>query len=115
MAVDERNVARKMAKALALLCVGNSFMEYLHDGKRPFSKKGDYSDVIIRDANGDEVAWNKACHISDEERDKLIKDIVDGISDFLLNVETEEYSERLESAYEASQSWGSSSSKKRHC
>lgn len=32
MAVDERNVARKMAKALALLCVGNSFMEYLHDG-----------------------------------------------------------------------------------
>ena len=44
--MDKKN-ARDLAKALAVWCVRNTFLETLHAGKTAESRLGDYSDVKV--------------------------------------------------------------------
>ena len=44
--MDKKN-AEQLAKATALTCVRNGFLEDLHAGKVPISQAGDYSDVSV--------------------------------------------------------------------
>lgn len=102
MSADERLVAKRMAKALAFLCLNDHFKLPLHNGSSPVSKTGDYSDVFITDAEGHQTIWCQTCRVSYQEREKMIKDVADGIYDFLLNIETDSYARRLENAYHVS-------------
>ena len=54
---DEKRIAAKLAKTLAMLCVRNTALEGLHAGTTPVSKTGDYSDVVVIDAEGREIPW----------------------------------------------------------
>lgn len=63
---DEKQCA-ELAKTLTAMCVRNAEIENIHAGKAPLSKTGDYSDVKIIDAEGNEFAWPDVSHISDEE------------------------------------------------
>lgn len=105
MSVDERLVAKRMAKALAFLCLDEHLKQPLHNGKKPLSKTGDYTDVFITDAEGRRIIWCQACRVSALEKTRMVEDVVTGIYDFLLNVETEGYARRLEEAYKASKDW----------
>lgn len=105
MSVDERLVARRMAKALAFLCLNEHFKQPLHNGKKPLSKTGDYTDVFITDAEGHRIIWCQACRVSAVEKTMMMEDVVSGIYDFLLNMEKDAYSRRLEDAYKASKDW----------
>lgn len=105
MSADERLVAKKMAKALAFLCLNKHFKLPLHNGCSPVSKTGDYSDVFITDAEGRQMIWCQACRVSYQEREMMVKDVANGIYDFLLNIETDSYTRRLEDAYLASVHW----------
>ena len=42
---DEKRIAAKMAKTLAMMCVRNTGLETLHAGIVPVTHTGDYSDV----------------------------------------------------------------------
>ncbi|MBR1945592.1 MAG: hypothetical protein IJ846_04805 [Alphaproteobacteria bacterium] len=107
MSVEEKHVAKKMAKALAFMCLNDHFKLPLHSGHNPVSHTGDYTDVVVTDAKGRQMAWNQACRVSYHEREKMMEDVADGIYDFLLNIETETYAKRLEDAYRASVHWKS--------
>ena len=108
MPVKENLVAKKMARALAFMCLNEHFKLPLHSGHSPVSHTGDYSDVTITDAKGRQMAWSHACRVSYHEREKMVSDVADGIYDFLLNIEKEAYARRLEDAYRASVHWKSS-------
>jgi len=61
---DEKRIAAKMAKTLAMMCVRNTGLETLHAGVVPVTHTGDYSDVRVIDADGREIAWNDVSHLT---------------------------------------------------
>lgn len=113
MAVNEQLIAKKMAKALAFLCLNEHLQTPLHNGEQPVSKTGDYSDVFITDAEGRQIVWCQACRVSCKERERVFDDVAKGIYDFLLNIETDFYTRRLERAYRACVHWKKEGLKKK--
>lgn len=105
MPVEENPVARRMARALAFMCLNDHFGLPMHSGHAPVSRTGDYSDVTITDAKGRKMAWSRVCRVSGREREKMMDDVADGIYDFLMNIETEAYAKRLADAYHKSVRW----------
>jgi hypothetical protein len=43
----DKELAARLAKALAVTCVRNTFLEDLHSGISPSSRAGDHSDVTV--------------------------------------------------------------------
>jgi hypothetical protein len=74
--------AALLAKAIAALCVRNTFLEDLHCGRTPASQSGDYSDVKVVTPYG-EIPWRELSRLSDAEMKRLMKEIVDKIYTFL--------------------------------
>ncbi len=75
-------LASRLAKAIAALCVRNTYLEDLHSGVTPSSKTGDYSDVKVVTPYG-EIPWQKLSRISDAEMKRLMKEIVNKLYTFL--------------------------------
>ena len=57
----EGRIAAQLAKAMAMICVRNSRLEDLHAGQVSVSKTGDWSDVVVVDAEGNCILWRKSC------------------------------------------------------
>ncbi len=72
---DEKRIAARMAKTLAMMCVRNTGLETLHSGVVPVTHAGDYSDVRVIDADGREIAWNDCVLISQERSLNLNRNI----------------------------------------
>jgi len=81
---DEKRIAAKLAKTLAMLCVRNTILEDLHAGIPPVSKTGDYSDVTVIDAEGREIPWTEISHLGDETMRALMRQIVNRLYTFHL-------------------------------
>ncbi len=90
----DRKSAEKLAKALALACVRNGFLEELHCGKGVQSKTGDYSDVAVITPDG-EIAWNELSRINDDEMKQLMQEVVNKLYTVLLNMESREFMSAL--------------------
>ena len=80
---DEKTCA-DLAKTLTAMCVRNAEIENIHAGERFVSKTGDYTDVKVIDAEGNEFAWPDVSHISDEEMKILMKGIVNRLYTFFM-------------------------------
>ncbi|PZO86749.1 MAG: hypothetical protein DI626_05670 [Micavibrio aeruginosavorus] len=76
------NPAAQLAKMTALLCVRNTFLEDLHSGPMPISKTGDYSDVKVIDAEGNEIPWNQVSRLNNAEMKQLMKQVVNRLYTF---------------------------------
>lgn len=74
---------RDLALRMALNCVRNTVIEDYHCGVSPSSKTGDYSDVRVISPYG-EIPWNNLSRLSDEEMQRLNKEVVNKIYTFLL-------------------------------
>jgi len=81
---DEKRIAARLAKTLAMLCVRNTTLEDLHAGITPVSKTGDYSDVMVIDAEGREIPWTEVSHLDDETMRALMRQIVNRLYTFHL-------------------------------
>ena len=81
---DEKRIAAKLARILAMLCVRNTTLECLHAGVAPVSKTGGYSDVVVIDAEGREIPWTEVSHLEDETMRALMRQIVDRLYTFHL-------------------------------
>ena len=81
---DEKRIAAKLAKTMAMLCVRNTQLETLHAGPAPVTRTGDYSDVFVLDADGRRIPWTEVSHISDDEMRDLMRDIVNRLYTFHL-------------------------------
>jgi hypothetical protein len=86
----KKNLIGPLAKAIAALCVRNTFLEDLHAGTTPSSKTGDYSDVKVVTPYG-EIPWSKLSRLSDAEMKQLMKEIVNSIYSFLCRQEDREF------------------------
>jgi hypothetical protein len=73
----------KFSKIMTAACVRRGFLEKLHSGITPVTKTGDYSDVKVIDADGQEIPWNQVSRINQGEMKTLMTGIVDRIHTFL--------------------------------
>lgn len=74
----------ELAKTLTAMCVRNAEIENIHAGQSPVTKTGDYSDVKIIDADGNEYSWNEVSHITDQEMKPMMKGIVNRLYTFFM-------------------------------
>ncbi|KJS42969.1 MAG: hypothetical protein VR71_12285 [Roseovarius sp. BRH_c41] len=81
---DERRIATKLAKIMAVLCVRNTQLEALHAGLTPITRTGDYSDVFVLDADGRRISWTEVSRIDEDEMRSLMRDIVNRLYTFHL-------------------------------
>ena len=84
---DEKRIAAKLAKIMAILCVRNTQLETLHAGLTPITRTGDYSDVFVLDANGRRIPWTEVSRIDEDEMRALMRDIVNRLYTFHLHAD----------------------------
>jgi hypothetical protein len=85
----QKQYSVRLAKALAVLCVRNTFLEDLHAGVPVVSKTGDFSDVKVLTPDR-EIPWNEVSRISQQEMKTLMKQVVDKLYTVLMSLEDEE-------------------------
>jgi len=85
----QKQYSAMLAKAIAVFCVRNTFLEDLHAGASVISKTGDYSDVKVVTPDR-EIPWNDISRISQEEMKKLMKQVVNKLYTVLMSLEDEE-------------------------
>lgn len=84
MSIFDEKTCAELAKTLTAMCVRNAEIENIHAGTPIVTKIGDYSDVKVIDAEGNEFAWPEVSHISDEEMKVLMKGIVNRLYTFMM-------------------------------
>ena len=72
----EEHMAAVVAKGMAVMCFRNTIVEDLHDGMAPVSRTGDFSDVVVIDADGRRIPWREASHIEQDEMRDLMRKVV---------------------------------------
>jgi len=102
---DEKRIAANLAKTLAMLCVRNTKLEDLHAGITPVSKTGDYSDVMVIDAEGREIPWTEVSHLGDEAMRALMRQIVDRLYTFHLMADNPGLRETIDRWAAAAGAW----------
>ena len=93
---NEKRIAAKMAKTLAMMCVRNTGIETLHAGIVPVTHAGDYSDVRVIDADGREIGWNAVSHLDDDQMRALMKEIVNRLYTFNISIDDHEFRDRVD-------------------
>lgn len=61
---------------MAMLCVRNTHLETIHAGKTPITKTGNYSDVVVVDADRGHIPWTNVSHIDPDEIRALMQGMV---------------------------------------
>lgn len=103
--VLERKIASVLSKAMALICVRNTCLETLHAGPGVVSHTGDYSDVIVTDADGRQIPWSEVSRISDDEMRDLMREVVNRLYTFQLRVGEQEFRDYLDRQLTSTQNW----------
>ena len=88
---DEERIAARLAKVMAMMCVRNTRLENLHAGPVPVTRTGDYSDVMVVDAEGRRIPWAEVSRIDDVEMRELMKDIVNQLYTFQMRIDDPEF------------------------
>lgn len=96
---DHHPIQSALAKALAVTCVRNTFLEDLHAGKTPRTLTGDFSDVKVITPSG-EIAWNDVSRISNDEMQRLMKEVVNKLFTALVRIDDPEFLKSLDSLSE---------------
>ena len=74
-----------MAKMMGLMCVVDSKLGEFKEGLCPVTRTGDYSDVVVVDADGRIVPWQRVARFDASEMRQTRREIVDKLYTFLLN------------------------------
>lgn len=91
MDAKERRQVPAMARILALICVRHSRLEDLHRGLSPITRTGDYSDVMVVDADGRRLPWPEISRFDEDEMRDLMREIVNKIYTFLVKMEDPDF------------------------
>ena len=102
---DEKRIAARLAKLMAMICVRNSGIEEMHAGTVPVTHTGDYSDVFVTDADGRKLPWSDASHLNDDQMRSLMRQIVDRLYTFHLKADDPGFREHLERWLAVAERW----------
>ena len=69
----------ELAKAIVAYAFRNGPLENTHTGIAPVSHTDDFSDVVVVDAAGNKIPWNKASRISQTEMQAVMQTAVNRV------------------------------------
>jgi hypothetical protein len=72
------------------MCIVDSGVGKLTEGQCPVTRTGDYSDVVVVDADGRIIPWRRAARLDAKEMRRTRREIVDKLFTFLLNMQETE-------------------------
>ena len=78
----EQQLVKNISKSMAMMCVRNTVVEDIHAGIEPVSHTGDFSDVMVTDANGRRILWPEVSRIGNEEMGDLMRQVVNRLYTF---------------------------------
>ena len=78
----EQRLIAGISKSMAMMCVRNTMLEDIHAGIEPVTRTGDFTDVMVIDANGREIPWTQVSRIGDEEMGRLMRQVVNRLYTF---------------------------------
>ena len=84
---EERDTLAVAAKPMAPMCVRNTKLEDIHAGIVPVSRTGDYSDVVVVDADGRHIAWPRVSHFDDDAMRDPMRQAVDRLYTFHVKID----------------------------
>ena len=85
-----RRGSASMAKSMGLMCFADSGLGKLTEGECPVTRTGDYSDVVVVDADGRIIPWRRVARFDAKEMRRTRREIVDKLFTFLLNMQETE-------------------------
>ena len=88
-----------------MICVRNSKLEDLHAGHVPVTRTGDYSDVVVLDADGQRFPWMDVSRIDDDEMRDLMRDIVNRLYTFHVNADDPVLRDEIERWIAVAEKW----------
>ena len=78
-------------RILALVCVRQSMLKTLHRGATPITRTGDYSDVVVVDAEGRRIPWPEVSRFDENEMRDLMREIVNKMYTFFTKGEDPDF------------------------
>lgn len=105
MSIFDEKTCAELAKTLTAMCVRNAEIENIHAGKPIATKTGDYSDVKVIDAEGNEFAWPDVSHISDDEMKVLMKGIVNRLYTFMMQGDDPRFDKNMDYHKRFTRTW----------
>ena len=101
----EEHLAAVAAKGMAVMCFRNTPIEDFHDRTPPVSHTGDFSDVVVIDANGRRIPWPEVSHISQDEMRDLMRTVVNRLYTCQLYADDPDFFGILSSAVAEARPW----------
>ena len=101
---DER-IAASAAKIMTVMCVRNTKLEYIHAGTVPVSKTGDYSDVMVVDADGRKIPWPEVSHFDDDTMRDLMRQVVNRLYTFQLKTDDPHFQKLIDRWTSVAEKW----------
>jgi len=102
---DEKRIAAKLAKIMTLMCIRNTRIEAIHAGVTPITKTGDYSDVVVLDAEGRKIPWTDVSHFDDDVMRDLMRQIVNRLYTFQLKADDPGFHNLIERWASVAEKW----------
>ena len=106
--VNETMVLRgagSAARMIGLLCVADSKLGEFGEGERPVTRTGDYSDVVVVDADGRIIPWQRVARLDRTEMERTMREIVDRLYTYLRNMEAAELAELRKHREDETSQW----------
>ena len=76
------------AKPMALMCFEDSRLGRLKEGPGPITRTGDYSDVVVVDADGRIIPWRRVARLDAGEMRRTRREIVERLYTCLRHIES---------------------------
>ena len=78
----ERQLTASISKSMAVMCVRNTMLEDIHAGIEPVTRTGDFTDVVVIDADGRRLPWPEVSRIGTDEMGRLMRQVVNRLYTF---------------------------------
>ena len=78
----EQRLIASISKSMAMMCFRNTILENIHAGIEPVSYTGDFSDVVVIDANGRRIPCTEVSRVGTEEMGDLMHQVVNRLYTF---------------------------------
>ena len=82
---DQHQLIANFSKSMASMCVRNTRLEDIHAGIEPVSHTGDFSDVVVIDANGRRIPWPEVSRIGNDEIRDPMREVVNRLYTYPVN------------------------------
>lgn len=102
---EEMCIAASLAKVMAMMCVRNTKLEDIHAGVVPVSKTGDFSDVVVVDADGRKIPWTEVSHFDDDAMRDLMHQIVNRLYTFQLKADDPQFQKMMDRWASVAEKW----------